>query len=108
MPEMRHIGIDKDALCRAITGRGGSSVLSDEVLAGALSELTDGERFVIEHRFTSPFKTLKAIGEIFPRRDRLGRRTGEIGVTGERIMQIKDKAIRRLMHPVRLGKYLRF
>jgi len=66
---------------------------TDEQIKSAFSILVDAERFVVERRFSQSSMTLRAIGNIFHRKD------GGVGVSQERIRQIEKKALRKLRHP---------
>lgn len=82
--------MDLEIFSKVIYGVEDDTILSEDAVNKVMSHLKDSERFVIIHRFTRPFKTLRAISLICPRAD------GGIGLTRERISQIEAKAIRKM------------
>ena len=87
--------MNKKALLEAIFGKETNHVPSDEEVAEVLSTLAPREIFILERRFADQRMTLKAIGEVLPRRD------GGIGVTREVVRAAEAKALRKLRHPSR-------
>jgi hypothetical protein len=60
------MGIDRRILAVAVFAQKDPPKITEEALARAIADLSEREKFVLTHRFTRPFKTLRAIGVITP------------------------------------------